>query len=103
MSSVLPGQPSPETQVRTIHGQIFQRRTFQECCEAGFWFCTRCQKVTEPDDRADWGQKCILCGAFKLKWCPPVQSASELRTDEKQGTANRVGTDGLQHADPLPV
>ena len=42
-----------------------------DLCVVGFWFCNSCQRVTELTPGCEVN-KCVICGAFRVKWCPPV-------------------------------
>jgi hypothetical protein len=48
--------------------------SFVNLCNTGFWYCTGCERVSEPagDDPGAVNRRCAKCGGFHLVWTPPV-------------------------------
>lgn len=44
---------------------------------SGFWFCTACQKVTEPVENYVGNQVCLFCTSPRIRWNPPIFPAVE--------------------------
>lgn len=60
------------------------RRSFDDCSRHGFWFCSGCRKVTEPDEQKEHARFCVLCGGPGIKWCEPViECECEICTESK--------------------
>lgn len=53
-----------------------RRQSLLRCSEEGYWFCLRCERVTEVN--VDGPVNCCgLCGESVIVWCPPVAGAAE--------------------------
>lgn len=53
-----------------------------DLCTTGFWWCPRCQSITQREEDITTGMgRCLLCGYTGIKWKPPVLS------DEIKATA----------------
>ncbi len=49
-----------------------------DLCKTGFWFCTRCQHVTEPKEDTAGNIGCLFCGVQStIHWHPPIDTPEE--------------------------
>lgn len=66
----LPGLLGASMGAQVIAQNPPQRHNILQLATTGFYFCTRCQKVTAVDGESF--RKCRLCGSHSVKWCPAV-------------------------------
>lgn len=45
----------------------------------GFWFCRRCQKVTEPVENYAGIHGCLFCSSPRIRWNPPIFEPTEIK------------------------
>ena len=48
------------------------KHSFKSCCEQGYWYCTRCEKIVVLGDEEESPAKCPRCKKKTAEWQVPV-------------------------------
>ena len=61
------------------------RHSLVELAESGFWFCSTCQRITDPRENWQGMHSCQHCGSLKISWNAPITDHPKKHlNDEKQ-------------------